>query len=838
MAGISAAFYWDPRIRNNAHAYHSQDFKSHHPSIDSSISSTVLDPLGPVQIKNDCSTADNISLLLSYCPVVYTYSSTHDFVLQLSNLSKSLANQSLDSVGLLFQKPSVFLLFCAIDVLEIDRFLPVLRFVSFIASHFPSVLTVLYDDNHSAAALAASRAPSLAGPITKPSLCSDPSNSLEGSTESASATVSPVIDTSAHIYHTLKTCGVAVFSPPKLSKQTVETVVTKAVAFSEAEAVVVAHINQSITEIGSSGNKCLNGSSAGHSNNHLNTLSGSSSQSVITQQIPALFSDKFDYAIVNFITYLEIYHARHLLHSDEIFSNPKCYFKNTHQASINADSINTHGLTTFNTISPNNNYNYINNTRNHVINGKININENKNTINDNINVNNRKNGSSFASSAGSFDPKLYPTIFHITQDKINFIASLIGDWNFLVHDLSYNDLLFAAFLIFKHAFTMQNILPANKGSTCSKQAPLSYPTNINPAPTVADLIISDPALLKFLLVVRDSYRPSNPYHNYRHAIDVLQATFYFMIQLNSLPIYRKDQISHFDSTVPKFNPSISILDPTEALTLLVVAIGHDVGHPGVTNAFLSAAKTQIAHAFNYKSILESYHSAAFQRILEIYWPATQTCEVFQLITRSVRATDMGLHFDYMKKAEQMLEETRHCGASNYLADLNSAIDNQAQVSNDIDNQAETDNALSDCFQKKTDFQTLVCCLLIKCADISNVTRPLEISSAWGVVLTKEFAQVEFLEIELKMKEPKPVIVATSTQPASPDPIIEVKEDGEGYSVPVISLAKGQLFFINTFARPLFDLVSKLFPELAYTIEILESNHLVWKNKLSELEGRK
>lgn len=834
MAGISAAFYWDPRIRHNAHAYHSLTFKSHHPSIDSSIPSTLLDPLSLVQLEDDYSTADNISLLLRYCPIVYTYSSTHDFVLQLSNLSKSLANQSLDSVGLPFQKPSVFLLFCAIDVLEIDRFLPVLRFISFIATHFPAVLTVLYEDNHSAAALAASRAPSLAGPITKPSSCSDPSNSLEGSADSASATVSPVIDTSAHIYHTLKTCGVAVFSPPKLSKQIVETVVTKAVAFSEAEAIVVAHVNQSIAELGSAGNKFINGSSAGHSNNHLNTLSGSSSQSVITRQIPALFSNKFDYAIVNFITYLEIYHACHLLHSDEIFSNPKCYFKNSHQASINANSINTPGLTTVNTISPNNNYNNNNNTRNHDINGKININENKNNINDNTG----KNDSSFVSSAGSFDPKLYPTIFHITQDKINLIASLIGDWNFPAHGLSYNDLLFAAFLMFKHAFTMQNILLANKGSTCSKQAPLSYHININSAPAVADLVISDPALLKFLLVVRDSYRPSNPYHNYRHAIDVLQATFYFMIQLNSLPTYSKDQISHFDSTVPRFNPSISILDPTEALTLLVVAIGHDVGHPGITNAFLSTAKTQIADAFNYKSILESYHSAAFQRILEIYWPATQACEVFQLITRSVQATDMGLHFDYMKKAEQMLEETRHCGASNYLTDLNSAIDNQAQISDDTDNQAETDKTLPDLFQKKVDFQTLVSCLLIKCADISNVTRPLEISSAWGVVLTKEFAQVEVLEIELKMKEPKPVIVATSTQPTSPDPIIEVKEDGEGYSVPVISLAKGQLFFINTFARPLFDLVSKLFPELAYTIEILESNHLVWKNKLSELEGRK
>lgn len=781
MADIAAAFYFDPSIQHNGRAYSltpPRPLSSTHVEsvLNSNISPNILNPdLSSLLIAEPSnSSAQNIFRILQKSPVIYTYSSTRDIVDQLFALSKALAASSLDPSYPASRNPAVFLLFFAIDSAQIEQYLPVLRFVSFLASHFPSVLTVLYDDDHSAAALAASRASSLSGPITKPNPHTSLSttNAFENTSQTS---ILPQIDTSAHIYHTLKTCGVAVFSPLVLTDKTIDLTIAKAGLFPAAEAAVVSHINRSVETLSSNNNDCLDLPIACCSNKELGSFSAPSVQCDVIQQATPLFSRKFDYAIVNFITYLEMYHNCHLLDSDKLF---------TYQSSPSE-------------------------TSNSIPNSAVSP------------ANSHQNNNS------TFNTSCYPEIFHISQDRINLVASLVGSWDFLAHDLSYNDLLFAAFLMFKHAFSMHNTAPTtNTTDPCLTS---------NLPPTVADLIISDSALLKFLLVVRDSYRPSNPYHNYRHAIDVLQAAFFFLIQLNSLPQYDSSHVFKNDPSSPTFKSQVSILDPVESLTLLIIAIGHDVGHPGVTNMFLSTAKNPIAEAFSFKSILESYHSAAFQRILEMYWPATQANQVCRLIIRSVQATDMGLHFDYMKEAEKTFEMFHNRGATEYVTNLDRII-KQQELNGKATINPSTPFAPSSCpLQEKLDFQTLVSCLLIKCADISNVVRTLEISSKWGVVLTKEFSQVETLEIELKMKEPKPV-ATTEKQSSSPNPTIEVKEDGEGYTVPVLSLAKGQLFFINTFAKPLFELVSKLFPELAFTITILESNALVWKNKVDAIES--
>lgn len=61
---------------------------------------------------------------------------------------------------------------------------------------------------------------------------------------------------------------------------------------------------------------------------------------------------------------------------------------------------------------------------------------------------------------------------------------------------------------------------------------------------------------------------SNPYHNSTHAADVVQALTCMLLT---------DQLNrHFADL--------------EILAMLIAAIVHDVGHPGVTNQFLRAAK--------------------------------------------------------------------------------------------------------------------------------------------------------------------------------------------------------------------------------------------------------
>lgn len=138
----------------------------------------------------------------------------------------------------------------------------------------------------------------------------------------------------------------------------------------------------------------------------------------------------------------------------------------------------------------------------------------------------------------------------------------------------------------------------------------------------------------------------------------------------------------------------SLLGPFESLTLLITAIGHDVGHPGVNNGFLATLNAPLAQLYNDRSVLESFHCAAYSQILRRYWPAAfNHREMRQLMISSILATDMGLHFDYMKKLGDVQEKLQHNNSTDGW-NGRSIEDNKA----------------------------LACSLLIKCADISNVVR--------------------------------------------------------------------------------------------------------------------
>ena len=196
----------------------------------------------------------------------------------------------------------------------------------------------------------------------------------------------------------------------------------------------------------------------------------------------------------------------------------------------------------------------------------------------------------------------------------------------------------------------------------------------------------------FLLACRAAYNGFVLYHNFRHVIDVLQAVFYFLLEIGLLPPYPAQTKSEF-STKP-ISPIAALLKPFDALTLLISAIGHDVGHPGVNNAFLVALKTPLAQLYNDNSVLEAFHCAAYSQILRRYWNvAFEDTLLRQLLIKSILATDMGVHFKYMTDLGNLQEKLHHNGGTDgwSVAILE-------------------------------DYKSLACGLLIKCADISNVVR--------------------------------------------------------------------------------------------------------------------
>jgi 3',5'-cyclic-nucleotide phosphodiesterase len=255
----------------------------------------------------------------------------------------------------------------------------------------------------------------------------------------------------------------------------------------------------------------------------------------------------------------------------------------------------------------------------------------------------------------------------ITQDRLDQVSAAVGRWDFNAHDYSEQELIHGAFCIFEHAISM---------------------------PALAEWRLDSDDLAAFLNACHMAYNEFVPYHNFRHVVDVLQAVFHFLVRLNIIPPYR-------NNVFPPVSPSntapiSSVLTPFDALALLITAIGHDVGHPGVNNAFLVALNAPLAQLYNDRSVLESFHCAAYSQILRRYWPSAFASTLMRKSTiNSILATDMAVHFDYMKRMSILRSELAE-GA----------------------NFADWDN------KGREDTRALLSALLIKCADISNVVSIL------------------------------------------------------------------------------------------------------------------
>lgn len=196
-------------------------------------------------------------------------------------------------------------------------------------------------------------------------------------------------------------------------------------------------------------------------------------------------------------------------------------------------------------------------------------------------------------------------------------------------------------------------------------------------------------LIRFLIATREAYNSSVIYHNFRHACDVLQAVFHFLVANGAIP-----PLVAGGPTVDYQQSSFAALvRPVHALTLLIAAIGHDVGHPGVNNVFLVKVNATVARLYNDHSVLESYHCAASSQILQRFWPAASSDLVMRkLMISSILATDMTLHSQYTVQLDALQKKFAQNGRK--LVESDDKIEEKDRE--------------------------LVCCLLIKCADICNV----------------------------------------------------------------------------------------------------------------------
>lgn len=142
-------------------------------------------------------------------------------------------------------------------------------------------------------------------------------------------------------------------------------------------------------------------------------------------------------------------------------------------------------------------------------------------------------------------------------------------WAFDALSLSEDDLFNTTCLIFDVLFTIE-------GAT-------------------EDIGIQAHQLGPFLEAMRSVYSHDNTYHNYQHAVDVLQAMYSFLVDAGCIP-----SIAILDSPHAISSPTWrrtdespgtlrELLSNVDIFMLFVAALGHDAGHPGLNNGFMVGA---------------------------------------------------------------------------------------------------------------------------------------------------------------------------------------------------------------------------------------------------------
>ena len=135
----------------------------------------------------------------------------------------------------------------------------------------------------------------------------------------------------------------------------------------------------------------------------------------------------------------------------------------------------------------------------------------------------------------------------------------------------------------------------------------------------------------FFLKMEHGYH-SNPYHNACHAAEVCHSLLYFIE----------------NSEIVKYMTGFDMI------AVITASLGHDLGHPALTNRFLVTNRDKIALRYNDSSVLENMHVSKIFKLLTL--PESDVLQtlvvedwthVRKVIIEMVLHTDMGKHFEFL-----------------------------------------------------------------------------------------------------------------------------------------------------------------------------------------------
>ena len=345
-----------------------------------------------------------------------------------------------------------------------------------------------------------------------------------------------------------------------------------------------------------------------------------------------------------------------------------------------------------------------------------------------------------------------------------------------------NEYIFDTKLIMQKEF---NIFELEKKVGHQNVLPIMGRTMLDSFGLIDEKIMPIKKLDPFLVSVTKQYLTSTLYHNSLHGADITQTICLFFNNSNA------EEICHTQAI--------------DLLSIIIAALGHDIGHPGLTNTFQINSLSDMAITYNDSSCLENFHLTTLFKTIR-----KDETNIFEKLSSpdfkkirkrmisEILATDMAIHGKILNNIRSKIPDY-------LLQDKNDNNDNYSpkkfELITDIKNEETTNEekqALFDYF--------------IHSADLGHNTKLFDISLKWVELLSNEF----WLQGDKEKKMNLPISFLC---------------DRETTNVP-----KSQVGFIGGFIIPTYNYLVVMFPTLSYTIDNAKNNLNIWQ-KLAD-EGRK